>query len=96
MAKRNPAHLDGALLARKGEAAPARASAHAEAHASDTSVPGSNTSMAQGTRGTIAVTLRLDPERYQRLVQYGARFVPRRTNQEILMAALDAYLAQVE
>jgi len=89
MAKRHAAHLDAALLARKGEAAPAGTAAHTESHAGDTPMP-------QGTRGTIAVTVRLDPERYQRLVQYGARFVPRRTNQEILTAALEAYLAQVE
>jgi len=29
-------------------------------------------------------------------VSYGARFVPRRTNQEILIAALDEYLRKVE
>jgi hypothetical protein len=45
---------------------------------------------------TIAVTVRLDAERYRQLVSYGARFVPRRTNQEILIAALDAFLAHVE
>ena len=42
------------------------------------------------------MTVRLDPERYKRLVAYGARFAPRRKNQEIFVEALDAYLATVE
>lgn len=92
MAKTKAAHLDAALLARKGEAVPAgtaSATVQTVEHAEDTPIP-------KGTTGTIAVTVRLDPERYRRLVSYGARFVPRRTNQEILIAALDAYLAKVE
>jgi hypothetical protein len=44
----------------------------------------------------VAVTVRLDEERYHRLVGYGARFAPRRTNQEILVAALDAFLNSEE
>jgi hypothetical protein len=46
----------------------------------------------KGIAGTIAVTVRLDPERYERLKMHGAR--RRRTNQQIIVAALDAYLAQ--
>jgi hypothetical protein len=38
------------------------------------------------------MTMRLDAERSRRLVAYGARFTPRRTNQDILVAALDAFL----
>lgn len=49
-----------------------------------------------GTQNTVAVTVRLDPERYKRLISYGARFAPRRKNQEIFVEALDAYLATVE
>jgi hypothetical protein len=41
--------------------------------------------------GTIAVTVRLDPDRYERLKQEAAR--SRRTNQTIIVAALDKYLA---
>ena len=90
MAKRKAAHLVGALLARKGEAVPVGVqSAQTMEHTRDTPIP-------KGTTGTIAVTVRLDPDRYRRLVSYGARFVPRRTNQEILIAALDEYLAKVE
>jgi hypothetical protein len=80
MARRKAAALDGGLLARKGEAVPAQ----------ELPAP------PRGTKGTIALTLRLDPERYQRLVQLGARFAPRKTNQQILVEALDAYLANVE
>ena len=49
-----------------------------------------------GTHNTVAVTVRLDPDRYKRLVTYGARFAPRRKNQEIFVEALDAYLEKVE
>ena len=90
MAKKKAAHLDAALLARKGEAVPVGArSALAMERTGDTPIP-------KGTTGTIAVTVRLDPDRYRRLVSYGARFVPRRTNQEILIAALEEYLEKVE
>ena len=85
MAKRKAAQLDADLLARKGEAAPV-------ATAEPTPAPQD----PLGTKETTAVTLRLDRERYRRLVSYGARFMPRRTNQDILLAALDAYLAEVE
>jgi len=44
---------------------------------------------------TIEVTVRLDEERYRRLIRYGAQFAPRRTNQEILVEALDAYLKKI-
>lgn len=89
MARKKAAHLDAALLARKGEAAPASTPAQTIAHTTDTPIP-------KGATGTTAVTVRLDPDRYRRLVSYGARFVPRRTNQEILIAAIDEYLTKVE
>jgi hypothetical protein len=85
MAKHKAAQLDARLLARKGEAAPTSTATHPASPA-----------VSQETKETTAVTLRLDRERYRRLVSYGARFMPRRTNQEILIAALDAYLEQVE
>ena len=78
--------LDAELIARKGEAAPARVSVPERTPASV--VP-------RGTKNTVAVTVRLDEEQYRRLVGYGARFTPRKTNQEILVEALDAYLEQV-
>jgi hypothetical protein len=85
--------------------APARAQVEAEAEAATVSVPltgGEQGSRAdplpieekraspRGLQGTIAVTVRLDPARYERLKVYGAR--RRRTNQEILVEALDRYL----
>jgi hypothetical protein len=81
MAKRKAAQLDSQLLVRKGEASPAATEPAAD---------------APSTKTTTAVTVRLDRERYLRLVSYGARFMPRRTNQEILIEALDAYLNQVQ
>jgi predicted transcriptional regulator len=48
----------------------------------------------KGLAGTIAVTVRLDPERYERLKMHGVR--RRQTNQQIIVAALDAYLAMGE
>jgi hypothetical protein len=88
MAKRKPASLNGGLV-RKGEAAPAKTPTPATALADTPDIP-------RGTKGTIAMTVRLDPARYQRLMAYKARFPMRIMNQEILVKALDAYLAQAE
>ena len=85
MAKSKAAPLNAGLLVRKGEAAPA-SSAPKSSSATETTLP-------RGTKETVAVTVRLDEARYHKLVGYGARFTPRRTNQEILVAALDAYLS---
>jgi hypothetical protein len=74
------------LIARKGEAAPAQITSPASPPAA--TVP-------HGTKDTVALTVRLDQERYRRLVAYAAGFVPRKTHQEILVEALDAYLDQV-
>jgi hypothetical protein len=84
MATRKAASLEADLIARKGEAAPAP---------TPTSIPAAD--VPHGTKDTIALTLRLDPERYRRLVAYAAGFVPRKTHQDILVEALDAYLDQV-
>jgi hypothetical protein len=84
MAKSKAAPLDAGLLVRKGEAAPAKSGAKTS-QLSEASLP-------RGTKDTVAVTVRLDEARYQRLIEFGAHFTPRRTNQEILVAALDAYL----
>ena len=48
-----------------------------------------------GSKDTIGLTVRLDPEGYPRLVAYAVGFVPRKTHQDILVEALDAYLDQV-
>jgi hypothetical protein len=88
MAKGKPASLNGGLV-RKGEAAPAKTPTPTTGLANTSDIP-------HGTKGTIAVTVRLDPKRYQRLMAYKARFSRRIKNQEILVKALDAYLAQAD
>jgi hypothetical protein len=88
MAKSKAAPLNAGLLVRKGEAAPSSSEPNAS---STTEAP-----LPRGTKNTVAVTVRLDQERYHRLVGYGTRFTPRRTNQEILVAALDAFLNNEE
>ncbi len=56
---------------------------------------GEATPSASKAKGeTVSLTFKLDRDRYQRLVIYGTTFVPRKTNQQILLEALDAYLDQ--
>jgi len=83
MAARKATSLAADLIARKGEAAPAMAP-------TPTSTPAA--SVPHGTKDTIALTVRLDQERYRRLVVRAAGFVPRKAHQDILVEALDAYL----
>ena len=52
-------------------------------------------SVSDGTKDTSALTGRLDHEGYLRLVAYAPGFVPRKTHQDILAEALDAYLDQM-
>jgi hypothetical protein len=89
-----PPRLVGDLIVRKGEAIPAVA---APAPISDVLPATINAPPAagpapvpHGLAGTIAVTVRLDPMRYERLKIYGVR--QRRTNQELLVEAIDAFL----
>jgi hypothetical protein len=89
-AKKRAAHLNADILVRKGEARPTTPAS--EPHPPQDAAP----PLPKGGKNSIALTVRLDLERYQRLVAYGARFAPRRSNQDILVAALDAYLDQVE
>jgi len=86
MATRKPTPLDADLIARKGEAAPAQIPTPSSPPAA---------SLPHGTKDTVALTVRLDQERYRRLVAYAAGFVPRKTHQEILVEALDAYLNEM-
>jgi hypothetical protein len=76
MATRKTSPLDGGLITRKGQAAPA-------------AVP-----TASATKDTIAVTVRLDPELYLALKGRGVSFRPRKTNQEMIVAAIKAYLGK--
>ena len=79
MAKRKAASLHASLLACKGEAVPASP----PSHTAETTEP----PLPRGAKETVAVTVRLDHDRYHKLIGYGAQFTPRRTNQEILIAA---------
>ncbi len=89
MAKRKSAPLDGELIARKGTAVPAQSSTRPRPVAATADMP-------CGAEDTIAITVRLDRDRYMRLKGYGVRFKPRKTNQEIMVEALDAYLGGVD
>ena len=53
-----------------------------------------SSSIPKGTRDTTAITVRLDAERYRKLLMLGAQTVPKRTNQQIMVEALDEYLAK--
>ena len=107
MSNRNVSRLNAGLIARKGEAVPAAhtaplteparsreavvgATAEAVLPESQGEVPPSHRPLPRGVQGTIAVTVRLDPARYERLKMFGVR--RRRTNQEILVEAVDRYL----
>lgn len=88
--------LGSGLIVRKGEATPAVPSSVSETapavsvtSAAEISKP--TAPVPKGVAGTVAITVRLDQERYERLKIHGAK--QRRTNQQILVAALDAYLA---
>jgi hypothetical protein len=79
MATRKNVPLDASPIARTGETAPAQASrAMPPPWAVD----------------TIAVTVKIAPEQYMRLKDRGMRFRPRKTNQQIPVEALEAYLDQ--
>ncbi len=96
MFKQQTPRLEGGLIVRKGEAAPAVTAppaAIAGALPVETSAtPQTAGPVPKGVAGTIAVTVRLDPERYERLKVHGVR--RRKTNQQIMVAALDAYLGE--
>ena len=83
MRKAKALQLDARENARKGAGAPA-VMAGPEEDKGEPALPN------QRARQTIAVTVRLDEDRYVRLKVLGAR--TRRTNQDMLVAALDAYL----
>jgi len=79
MATRKTAPLNGGLIARKGQAAPAQAP---------------TTATAAATKDTIALTVRLEPELYLALKSRGVSYRPRKTNQAMIVEAIKAYLAE--
>lgn len=102
MSSRNASRLEAGLIARKGEASPAQsrlqpASSSADELAGHTILEETSSRVPsrqpRGVQGTIAVTVRLDPGRYERMKVYGAR--RRLTNQDILVEALDRYFAGI-
>jgi hypothetical protein len=94
MSSRNAApRLGSSLIARKGEAAPTVAvpEPQHEVERLAVAVEDMPSTTPRGLVGTIAVTVRLDPTRYEHLKIHGVK--TRRTNQEILIEALDDYFA---
>jgi hypothetical protein len=82
--------LGSSLIARKGDAAPTATLTPISAKTYLPEPEKTDQPMPKGLAGTIAVTVRLDPARYERLKIHGAR--QRLSNQQILVEALDAYL----
>jgi len=91
--------IGGDLIVRKGEAAPAVSnpvvaatedSEPPQATEGPPETPQAPAPVPHGLAGTIAVTVRLDPMRYERLKIYGVR--QRLTNQQLLVEAIDALL----
>ena len=101
MSKSTPAPLTIPGLPKKGEAAPVvesieRAPAPAPAPSPDpiaavpTAAPPPPLPTSSRAKPTIAVTVRLDETRYERLKRFGGQH--RITNQDIIVAALDHFL----
>jgi hypothetical protein len=82
MAKRKTTPLDGNLV-RKGDAVPAAAT-----------MPAAVSDIPHGTKDTIAITVRLDPQRYQQLMTYKAQFGKRVKNQDLFITMFDTFMAQ--
>jgi hypothetical protein len=83
------AKLSGALLAQKSMGAPTATQNDIERQGA---LP-AKLSEGQGSK-PIALTVKVDQAHYEALKVLGAR--TRRSNQEILLAALDAYLYRVQ
>jgi hypothetical protein len=83
MATRKTAPLDGGLIARKGQAAPA-------------AVPTATATVERAREDPIALTVKLEPELYFQLKRRGMRTKPRKTNQQMIVEAIKAYLAQAK
>jgi hypothetical protein len=93
MSKPTPAPLTIPGMSKKGEAAPVVASI--EAAPAPAAVPAAAPAppplpASSRVRPTIAVTVRLDETRYERLKRFGGQH--RITNQDIIVAALDHFL----
>jgi hypothetical protein len=89
MSKAAPTPLMMPAIARKGEASPVVTSF--DEQTSPTAVPESPTRLLSRVQPTIAVTVRLDEARYERMKSWGTG--RRVTNQEIIVAALDRFFS---
>jgi hypothetical protein len=90
MSKSTPAPLTLPVISRKGEATPAVASFDEADSRTRPPTPASPSGrLSPRVQATIAVTVRLDETRYERMKTWGA--IRRVTNQEIIVAALDRF-----
>lgn len=93
MATKEVSRLGAGLIARKGEATPVPVAPVVAPAPMANDLPAEeivkDSGLARGLVGTTSVTVRLDSDRYERMKIYGAK--NRRTNQAIIVAALDAY-----
>jgi hypothetical protein len=87
MAKAKTAALDSSLIARKGTAVPAQASPMMSPTTPTEEKP---------REEPIALTVKLAPELYFQLKRRGMRTKPRKTNQDMIVEAIKAYLAQAK
>jgi hypothetical protein len=82
--------LKSGLIVRKGEAVPSTPiGVSGNGERLNTNEPGP---VGKVRRGTIAITVRLDPDRYSRLKGAGVR--RGLTNQEIMVTALDRWFQE--
>jgi hypothetical protein len=82
--------LKSELIVRKGEAVPASSPGVSANNAASNANDSSRVGKVRG--GTIAITVRLDPDRYNRLKGAGVR--RGLTNQEIMVTALDRWFRE--
>jgi hypothetical protein len=94
MSKSAPAPLTMPVIPKKGEATPAITSFEdpvASTSPSSHEPTVSPSRLASRVQPTIAVTVRLDEVRYERMKTWGT--VRRVTNQEVIVAALDRFFS---
>jgi hypothetical protein len=96
MSKAPPTPLVMPAIARKGDASPAVTSFDRQpvsdpAHATAPEPPPASARLLSRVQATIAVTVRLDETRYERMKSWGTG--RRVTNQEIIVAALDRFFS---
>jgi hypothetical protein len=93
MSSKKAARIDSSLIARKGQASPAHIIA-SDAQTENGDAAGEQPrkpDQVQPLGPTKSLTVKLDAERYKALRQLGVD--EDRTHQDIMVAALDAYLA---